>query len=299
VWREQTLGDSRHLRLDGTPESSREVRHAVSDALTSWGCDGLVNDAVLGASELASNAILHAGTHYELVIRRLGIGARIEVVDRRPDLVPAAVPTSGNARALTSRGTTGRGLQIVTSLANRWGYTTSPTSKSVWMEISDQAATDSREPVIVEGHHEPTDPTARLFHFESLPVRAAVGSGIQVEELIREIQLASRTARIEEAEWAALQELLDLSAPARLLGRHAAFSAAAQNETRFSLDVRLAPGAIAALGALNGSLTDMSERLGASIVPLPTEVTDFRRWIIEEIAQQMSGDDPAVCPLPD
>ena len=120
-----------------------------------------------------------------------------------------------------------------------------------------------------------------------------------VEELIREIQLANRTARIEEAEWAALQELLELSAPARLLGRHAAFGAAAQNQMRFSLDVRLAPGAIAAIGALNSSLTDMSERLGASIVPLPTEVTDFRRWIIEEIARQLSGDDPTVCPLPD
>jgi anti-sigma regulatory factor (Ser/Thr protein kinase) len=295
----QTLGQSEHRLLDGRPESSRVVRRTVSDALSSWECPELVPDAVLGAAELASNAILHVGTPFELVVRRLSAGARIEIVDRRPDLVPAAVPATGNARALTARGTTGRGLQIVASLASRWGYTTSATSKSVWMELTQSTSREPTEPVVVEGHRAPSDPSAGPFHFESLPVRAAVGSGVHVEELIREIQLASRTEVIDAAEWEQLHTLLELSAPARLLGRHAAFSAAAQDLPRFSLDVRLAPEAIAAFTGLNPLLAEYSARLGATVVPLPPDVIEFRGWLVGEIARQVSGAEPASCPLPD
>jgi anti-sigma regulatory factor (Ser/Thr protein kinase) len=264
-----------------------------------WGCDGLVEDAVLAAAELASNAILHAGGDFELVVRQLPVGARIEVIDRRPDLVPTAVPVAGSAPALRSNGTTGRGLQIVARLANRWGYTTSASSKSVWLEVTETASTEASEPIVVEGHRETTDPAARMFHFQSLPVRAAVRSGVHVEELIREVQLTGRTEAIDQAELATLRELLDVSAPARLLGRHAAFSAAAKNQPRYSLDVRMAPAAIAAMRQLNVMLTEASSRLGTVAVPLPIEVVEFRSWLVEELGRQASGQPPAPCPLPD
>ncbi len=296
---QQAVGGSYHQLLDGGPESSREVRRTVSDLLTTWGCDGLVDDAVLAAAELASNAILHAGSDLELVVHPLPSGARIEIIDRRPDLVPTAAPVGGNAPALRAESTTGRGLQIVATLASRWGYTTSASSKSVWIEVTEPVSTERTEPVVVEGHHETSDPAARLFHFESLPVRAAVSSGVHVEELIREIQLASRTTPIGQADSAALRELLDLSAPARLAGRHAAFSAAANDQPRFSIDVRLSPAAIAAFGELNAMLTEVSGRLGAAAVRLPSEVIDFRGWLVDELARQASGGPPALCPLPD
>jgi anti-sigma regulatory factor (Ser/Thr protein kinase) len=295
---QQALGDSRHRLLDGRPESSREVRDSVSDALTAWGCEALVHDAVLGAAELASNAILHAGSDYELVIRQLTFGARIEIIDRRPDLVPTIVPVTGAASALAGGRTTGRGLRIVATVASRWGYTTSATAKSVWMEITEATPPDPTEPVVDEGHREMVDPAARMFHFESMPVRAAVGSGVQVEELIREVQLAG-PAVMDDMEFAELRELLDASAPARLLGRHAAFSAAAKDRARFSIDVRLPPRAIAALGQLNSVLADTSSRLHHVGVPLPPEVIDFRAWLVEELGRQASGEAPSPCPLPD
>jgi hypothetical protein len=267
--------------------------------LTMWGCDGLVEDAVLAAAELASNVILHAGGDFELVVRPVHAGARIEIIDRRPDLVPTAVLVAGNARALRSESTIGRGLQIVATLASRWGYTTSALSKSVWIEVTEPISTEPTEPIVVEGHHETTDPAARIFHFESMPVRAAVSSGIHVEELIREIQLSGPAAAIDEAESAALRELLDLSAPARLLGRHAAFSAAAKDHRRFSIDVRMSPEAIVAFGELNAMLAEASSRVGAAAIRLPSEVIEFRGWFVEELARQTSGHTPAPCPLPD
>ena len=294
----QALGESHHRLLDGGPESSRQVRAAVSEIMTTWGSEGLVDDAVLCAAELASNAILHAATNYELVVRRLPEGACIEIVDRRPDLVPTAVPASAHAYALEPGGT-GRGLQIVANLASRWGYTTSATSKSVWIEVTENAPAEPSEPVVVEGHHEISDPTAVTFLLESLPVRAAIGSGVHVEELVREIQLASRSALIDDPDLVALRELLDMSAPARLLGRHAAFSAAAQEHARFSVEARLSPAALSALVELNAMLTQTSTRFGATVVPLPDDVIAFREWVAAELARQAAGHAPAPCPLPD
>jgi anti-sigma regulatory factor (Ser/Thr protein kinase) len=298
VSNQQALGESRHRLLDGRPESSREVRDLVSEVLAAWGCDGLVDGAVLGAAELASNAILHVGSDYELVVRPLQFGARIEIIDRRPDLVPTAVPAMGTESAFATGRTTGRGLQIVAMLASRWGYTTSATSKSVWMEITESAPLEPTEPVVDDGHRETADPAARTYHFESMPVHAAVGSGIQVEELIREVQLAG-PAVMDESEFVELRELLDLSAPARLLGRHAAFSAAAKEQPRFSIDVSLSPKAIAALGQLNGMLSETSARLRTTVVSLPPQVIDFRTWVLEEVTRQAAGNDPSSCPLPD
>jgi hypothetical protein len=271
----------------------------VSDALHAWGCEALTQDATLGAAELASNAILHAASPYELAIRRVDSGARIEVIDHRPDLVPTVVPATGTARALTDRGTTGRGLRMVATVASRWGYTTSAEFKSVWMEITEAGATELTAPIVVEGHREARDPSARGYHLDSMPVRAAVASGIHVEELIREIQLATRTTALDPVHTAELSRLLDVSAPARLLGRHAAFSAAARNESRFTLDVSLPAASIAAFGELNRLFGALSIELGTAAVPLPVDVVEFRTWILDEIRRQSAGESPLRCPLRD
>ncbi|MEY2460650.1 MAG: hypothetical protein QOG30_2480 [Acidimicrobiaceae bacterium] len=283
-------------RFEATVESSREVRRFLSAALMRWGFEHLVGDASLCVAELATNAVLHAGSTYSVAVRALDAGVRVEVVDDRPELVPSAVPTTGTAAAITSRGTTGRGLQLVAALANSWGYTTSATAKTVWFEICEPGPLAPSQPVVVEGYHTQSDPAAPLFSLTSLPVRAAVASGIHVEELVREVHLANA---VSAADIDRLTELLRLSAPARLLGRHAAYQAAAQDQTRFSVDVRLSQEVIGGFGALNEMLANASHRLGITIPPLPAEVTRFRQWLVEEIVRQRSGERPTTCPLPD
>jgi hypothetical protein len=119
-----------------------------------------------------------------------------------------------------------------------------------------------------------------------------------VEELIRDVQLASPAAAMPANQAATLRELLDVSAPARLLGRHAAFRAAAREQRRFDLDVRLSSANIAALGALNTLLHETSH-LRAGVARLSPEVVAFRTWLIEEVVRQAAGGDPTPCPLPD
>src|SRR4051812_44230826 len=94
-----------HEHFEAIPESTGAVRRAVSAALTEWGCDGLADDAVLGASELASNAVLHARGSFELAMRPINAGVRIEIIDRRPDLIPIPVPTVGSATDVTGQST--------------------------------------------------------------------------------------------------------------------------------------------------------------------------------------------------
>ena len=79
-------------------------------------------------SELVTNAVLHAGTDVELVVRRLRKGVRVEVLDRstRPP-----VP-----RAYDDEAMTGRGLALVRELSRVWGVDERKDGKVVWFEVA-------------------------------------------------------------------------------------------------------------------------------------------------------------------
>ena len=103
------------------------LRHADVDA-------DLADAAGLLVSELVTNAIVHARTDVTLrVTIRRGV-LRIEVADGSP-----VVPTPRRTSALAG---TGRGLQLVDRLANRWGVQKSRGGKTIWFELSpiEQAA---------------------------------------------------------------------------------------------------------------------------------------------------------------
>lgn len=289
-------GAGHHQHFDAVPESTRAVRRAVSDLVTAWDREQVADDAVLGASELASNAVLHARGAFELAMRPINAGVRIEIIDQRPDLVPIPVPTTGSATGVTTQGTTGRGLQIVAAVASRWGFNTSQAFKAVWLEVADEVAPRVTEPIVENGYQATIEGDALAFDLRSLPVRAAVASGVQVDDLVRELQL-SAPGSVRPDEVAELNGLLDTSAAARLLGRHAALEAAARNLDRFDLRVELSAATMDAFGALNRLLREMSNRLGP-VVPLPDRVVSFRSWLVEEISAQASGAKPTMCPLP-
>jgi anti-sigma regulatory factor (Ser/Thr protein kinase) len=91
------------------------------DSETRWSC-------VLIASELATNALCHARTDFEVavIVDRV---IRIEVRDQAVAL-PALVGPADD-------GASGRGMTIVVALASRWGSAVASASggKVVWAEI--------------------------------------------------------------------------------------------------------------------------------------------------------------------
>lgn len=104
-------------------------RHLVS-ALGSWPAD-LVDLAILLASELVTNAVVHGLGPVQLLVIEDGDRLRIEVSDGRPGSLPSTVDRSA------AGDTSGRGLLIVDRLAERWGYRPRrrPPGKVVWAEL--------------------------------------------------------------------------------------------------------------------------------------------------------------------
>ena len=108
--------------------SARGARGLVDAALRGVGVPADL--AILLVSELATNAVMHARTDF--VVRVLGTPVagrvRIEVEDgnERPPSIAHTPPEA----------TSGRGLQLVQTLADAWGVDASPSGKVVWFELS-------------------------------------------------------------------------------------------------------------------------------------------------------------------
>ena len=270
------------------------IRHLVSDAVTSWGLDELLDDAVLCASELASNAILHTRLPFAVEISPLEGGLRIEVFDQRPRELPSVVPATGVASDITRRGTTGRGLLIVATIADRWGATASGDRKSVWAELRPGGRGERIPPVIHLADTPAAPPSMVHLHFLSLPVRAAVASGMHLDGLVREVQLG--VMRVEDETAQRLYQLLDASAGPRLEGRRRALDAASQDEERYDLDLDTTIEALRALGKLNELMALIA--LDRRDVDPGEEVAAFRAWLGDETARQLRGGEPVPCPLP-
>ncbi|HLG91831.1 MAG TPA: ATP-binding protein [Acidimicrobiales bacterium] len=123
----------RELRasLPGQAASAAEARRLVRQALEAWGRPEASGWASLVATELVTNAVVHARTAL-LLVMRLDSALRIEVHDgdRRP-----AVPR--DHRPLSARG---RGLELVAEASDRWGSDATPAGKVVWAELDRPAS---------------------------------------------------------------------------------------------------------------------------------------------------------------
>jgi anti-sigma regulatory factor (Ser/Thr protein kinase) len=114
----------RHARrFPCAPASGAATRAFVR---TVWPDAG--DDVVLAASELAANAIEHAGTEFEVCIALGPDAASVSVRDWAPQSWPRARPG-------TDLGERGRGLGLVASLSHRWGWTVAGGSKVVWFQV--------------------------------------------------------------------------------------------------------------------------------------------------------------------
>jgi anti-sigma regulatory factor (Ser/Thr protein kinase) len=114
--------------LSADPEQVAEARRLVAGYLHDRGEeDGEV--AVLLVSELVTNAILYGRAPLELRAHTEGSALRVEVRDQEP----ASPPVLRGDVDLAEVG--GRGLQLVDTLADRWGWSAEDHGKVVWFEL--------------------------------------------------------------------------------------------------------------------------------------------------------------------
>ncbi|HVT64301.1 MAG TPA: ATP-binding protein [Mycobacteriales bacterium] len=121
--------------FSGDPENVRAARRFVSETAESWGLGDLAWPLVQIVSELASNAIIHAGTGFVVRLVHDGESTRIEVLDGS---VRRAQP-----RRYELDATTGRGLRLVHNLSREWGALGSSKGKTVWAVVDSGSLLDT------------------------------------------------------------------------------------------------------------------------------------------------------------
>lgn len=142
--------------LPGNPLAPGAARRFIRTALAEWTelalpgvefiTDRLVNDAVVVVSELVTNAVVHAGTDVDLQTRiesaesaetteDAGGGPAGVLVIEVADHHPARVVRDDGVERSSDTLEYGRGLRLVSALAESWGITYRTGTKMVWARL--------------------------------------------------------------------------------------------------------------------------------------------------------------------
>jgi len=113
----------------GSNDQVARVREFVRLAL---GPVPVLDEAVLLASELSTNAVMHTasgdGGTFDVAVCRYASSVRVEVRDAGSRRVPVARPHDDLAEE-------GRGLGLVDFVADRWGHSGDGEGRSVYFEL--------------------------------------------------------------------------------------------------------------------------------------------------------------------
>ena len=129
-------GDAQTLRefaLPPEPSSARQARVIVAEAFTEAGFAHRLSDAELAISEVVTNAVLHGRAPITLRVVLQGDGVRVQVHD--------ASPVSPAFSMLDPTAVTGRGLLLVSAVADCWGVDPDTSGKTVWFGFDHNSPT--------------------------------------------------------------------------------------------------------------------------------------------------------------
>lgn len=271
-----------------------DARHAVDKEVRRLGHDDLVDDAILVASELAANAILHAGGIVSVRVVATDAGVRLEVHDRSR-LPPLLVSPSADAM-------TGRGLQLVAAIASRWGFEPADDGKCVFAELSPGHLPQPLSPDDLleawDDAWDDLDATVRSYHVSlgHVPTDLLVAAKTHVDNIVRELTLASAgavagtTAMVPPHLAALIAAVTDDFAAARLAIKRQALAAARRGDDDVELELDLPATAADAgeryLEALD-QLDAYSRAARVLTIETPPQHRVFRHWYVGELVAQL------------
>jgi len=272
------LQTHRTLGLPLDPASVGLARRMVGEVLDGRTHRDVLESARLLVSEVVTNAIVHARSEVGLTVSVLDDSVRIEISDHSPHL-----PT---LRSYDRTSTTGRGLDLVHTLATDSGVVTHGDGKIVWFTLGvpggapDRASAPLREAEV----------DVRLCH---VPVALYCVWHEHAAALLRE-SLLVRLSEDRDEQWRLADEiavaneaLAVLSASTRTL-----FEAHDQGREHLDAAVRVPRTLVPAFADLR-SVLERAEHMAASGVLLaPTsqpEAVALRNWCCAEVARQTSG----------
>jgi anti-sigma regulatory factor (Ser/Thr protein kinase) len=104
--------------------SAGEARRFVQGVLRDIVSPADLEAVVLLTSEVVTNAVMHAGTAIDLVVRTVQGCIQIESSDQGDQTPVVLNPASDDGR--------GRGMKIIDALSQEWGVTPTARGKTVW-----------------------------------------------------------------------------------------------------------------------------------------------------------------------
>ena len=114
-----------HVRFQPEAANVGLARHLVRD-LASQLPPARLDQVELVVSELATNAVIHARTPFDVCVR-LQPTVRVAVTDASPEEPKRRDPDRWNIG--------GRGLMVVDAFAQRWGFEPTAGGKTVWADF--------------------------------------------------------------------------------------------------------------------------------------------------------------------
>jgi anti-sigma regulatory factor (Ser/Thr protein kinase)/anti-anti-sigma regulatory factor len=119
----------RHLDLPAHYTAPSAARRLVREACDTWLLSSAVREITeLVVTELVTNAVEHAYSSSQLILTLTRSALRVSVRDYCPAPIPRPRPIDINALR-------GRGLHLVTCLADTWRVEPQPDGKTIWVSL--------------------------------------------------------------------------------------------------------------------------------------------------------------------
>lgn len=285
------------LHFPIAPEAPARARAALRGLVEGTPAARL-DDAALVLSELVTNAVLHGRTPLSVLLRLTGDVLRVEVAD------DSAIGPSFSM--LDPTAVTGRGLLLVSELADAWGIEPRGTGKAVWCELraggqQAQTATDVDVLLAAWGEELGGDPALERVRIvlTDLDTVLVARSEAHVEALLRELALLVAAGPAGAAGAADADRLRT----AEQVLRAAAGTSLLRSDLRRQLSIALAAGhplvdltatvqrdAAATVRAYADAVdaADRLSRTGALLMaPAPVELSDARRSYLGRLLAQL------------
>lgn len=299
------------MRLVARPPSVLAARRFVHDALAGWGREAFADDVSLCVSELATNATLHSGSNYfHLEIEHHRGAVRVAVADTGmgPVDLLARQPELSGAFTAEDAATTGRGIHLVSVLADAWGVDELPGGKRVWAEFHPDASgtTDRAEAHVTRSPDRPPpdlDPARwAVVRFRDCPAALLVAHDDNIAEYTRELQLLGD--RLSESSYQRLGSAMHGYVaqhapnwdPAKIIARETV----RKGRELVDIDVTAPRDIRARLQQLRDLVREAEalSRVGRLMtLPAPEPVQRLRDWLEAEfLAQIEDGADPVPYP---
>lgn len=261
----------------------------------------VAHDGALAASELVTNAVLHARTRVYVRVAKVGRGVRIEVEDGNPYIPP--VDAARPSDLLSNLSMTGRGLALVAATCDRWGSESTEAGKVTWAEVG--TGRRRRRGAVGSGEDRQGAGKApgRRVRLIGVPVAVLLESTRQLSDLQREMQVIGLgpdapedMAQVVRAapEW--FPDLDSWTDSDRLLAE----AGAAEGRETVDFDVVVPEdvvGRITGVAAWMDKAAAGIRRRDLLTLPASPEVIAYRYWYAEEIVRQMAGRRPRPCPV--